>query len=447
LNKLKKNLTNTVGLHPLPDAIFKNYRATKSLKTNCFCSAPFVSMRIGLEGSVYACNHNSSFLLGKFPEQSLLEIWNGKPIKKLRRLLQHNDFSLGCVMCREDAINERFDAASFTLFDKYKPDKWPAMLDFRLSNACNLQCIMCSGLSSSQFFQQNEPTENVFDETFLNQLDAFIPHLDTARFIGGEPFAIPVYYKIWERIVQINPECNIIVQTNATILNDRIRQLAAKGKFHFSVSLDSLDKGTYESIRCKADFNQVMDHIEYFANYAADSHRDFVICFCPMRINYREIPAFMDFSNEKGALICLNRFLYPAHLAVWSLKAEEISEIFDSLSPYQPAENTTASAKNAAFFRDYLNLLQQWIDQAEQRKSQSISKDEVSALTIPLLKLAGDRKELFLKVKKIADFPNLIQLFWYLKPIQGYYNPQLFFDFLDTSDINKVLDDIKAVQV
>lgn len=403
-------------------------------------------MRIGLQGSVYACNHNISFSLGKFPEKSLVDIWKGKPIKKLRRLLRHNDFSLGCTMCEEDAINERFGAASFTLFDRYKADQWPVMLDFRLSNSCNLQCIMCSGLSSSQFFQQSEPIKNVFDETFLNQLDAFIPHLDTARFIGGEPFAIPVYFEIWERIVKSNPECKIIVQTNATILNDRVRQLAERGNFHFSVSLDSLNKETYEAIRRNANFNQVMDHIRFFANYSKTGQRDFVLCFCPMRMNYHEIPAFIDFSNKMDALICLNRFFYPARLAVWSLKTEEISEIFDTLSSYQPDENTTTSANNAGFFRDYMNLLQQWIIQAEQRESQNISQDDVAALTGPLLELATNEEELFIKVQKIADFPDLQKLYWYLKPVRDYYNPQLFFDFLNTSDINKVMEDIKAVQ-
>lgn len=446
VNGLKKILTRTTDLHPLPDAIFKKYQAAKSTESSCFCAAPMVSMRIGTDGTVYACNHNTSFPLGKFPAQSLQEIWKGRPIKKLRRHLQHNDFSLGCTMCGEDALNGRFDAASFTLFDKYKPGKWPVMIDFRLSNVCNLQCIMCSGLSSTQFVQNSGNAETIYDAGFFNQLEAFIPHLDTARFIGGEPFAIPVYYEIWERIVRLNPACNIIVQTNATLLNDRIKALASKGKFHFSVSLDSLDKTTYESIRRKADFDQVMDHIRYFARYASESHRDFVLCFCPMRMNYKEIPAFIDFSNELGGMICLNRFLYPAHLAVWSLPANEISEILQFLSAYHPPEHTPAAANNARFFRDYLNLLQQWIEQAQHRKSHQYSSAEVAALTEPLLKLARGNEDLYDKMQQIAQHPELRQLYGYLKPVQEYYSPKLFFEFLETADIKKVLEDIGAVK-
>lgn len=419
----------------------------KKVRDETCCLAPWVSLRIGLSGEVFACNHNSSFLLGKYPDQSLKEIWSGKRIHKLRKHLGKNDFSLGCDICAEDWRHQRNNAASFTLFRKYQPGPWPSMLDFRLSNRCNLQCIMCSGLSSSQFGGEMDQVEELFGADFIRQLDAFIPHLQTARFIGGEPFLIPEYYRIWERIIDLNPLCEIVVQTNATILNDKIKGLLEKGRFQISVSIDSFESQTYESIRRNASLTKVMENLDYFSDYAQARQADMVICFCPMRMNHHEIPDLMRYAEKRDAYICLNRFYYPAHLAIWSLPAEKIFFLRSDLSNYEGSGASEKSKINAGFLGDYIKLLGQWEDDARERVSIPFVPEKLTKLLARFNNSLSDDPVVAEKMAGIAAQVKPEQLYHYLNPIAAYYGNNLFQDFLKKTNSEIIVDDIRSIKM
>ena len=87
---------------------------------------------------------------------------------------------------------------------------------------------MCDGWSSSLLLKKKcrlPQFPNPYDDDFITQLEEFIPHLEQAFFVGGEPFMIEIYFKIWEKIVETNPSCMISVQTNGTILNQKVKAL------------------------------------------------------------------------------------------------------------------------------------------------------------------------------------------------------------------------------
>lgn len=442
---IKNMMARVYGLKPVSASIFKKFQKTRNNPVSCFCNAAFVSMRIGIDGKVYACNHNSNFVLGQFPQQTLLEIWQGKQMRLLRKHLRYNDFSLGCGVCKEDAEKLRFDSASFSHFSRYPIGNMPSMLDFRLSNACNLKCIMCSGLSSSSFGEGSRNNTEIFDARFLDQLEVFIPHLHTARFIGGEPLAIPVYYDIWERIIARNPKCNIVIQTNGTILNERVKLLAEQGNVHFSVSIDSLQQDAYEQIRLGAKLPQVLSNIDFFSENARLRKREFVLCFCPMRSNYSEIPAFIAFANQKLSLICLNRFLYPAKLALWSLPSTEIARIISSFKETSFAPIKLHEQQNHQLFLEFLSLLNEYLGDAKAREQQVPTQDEIFSLFTQFRLGAANNPSRLQIIEHILAFPNQKAVYFYLKPVLHAYSLQLFFDFLDTADAEKIIEDIQSV--
>ena len=116
-----------------------------------------------------------------------------------RNKLHESDLSSGCELCLDIIKNKNFSGLLPPLYDivSSKISKYPTVMEFELSNNCNLQCIMCPGRNSSSF-NTNEKAEFIYDDAFLLQLEEFLPHLNEAKFIGGEPFLIPIYYKIWE---------------------------------------------------------------------------------------------------------------------------------------------------------------------------------------------------------------------------------------------------------
>jgi MoaA/NifB/PqqE/SkfB family radical SAM enzyme len=69
-------------------------------------------------------------------------------------------------------------------------------------------------------------------------------------------------------IIAINPKCLIMVQTNGMVLNERIKNLLSRGNFQIGVSIDSLKKEVYETIRPHGKLERVMENINYFSEYS-----------------------------------------------------------------------------------------------------------------------------------------------------------------------------------
>ena len=241
-------------------------------KNEFLCSAPFKNLYFQPDGRIVSCCFNRTFTLGKYPEDSIPEIWKGEKLTKLRDYILYDDLSLGCNLCYEQMKAHNYDGVGAIYFDKYFMSKEsPVMLEFELENTCNLECIMCNGNYSSSIRKNKEkrqPTQRMYDESFINKLSTIIPKLKYAKFLGGEPFLINIYYSIWAKIILTNPNCIIDVQTNGTIMTNRMKEILDKGNFRIGISLDSLNKETYQQIRVNAKFDTVMANISFFSLYA-----------------------------------------------------------------------------------------------------------------------------------------------------------------------------------
>ncbi|MDD4214423.1 MAG: SPASM domain-containing protein, partial [Bacteroidales bacterium] len=131
-----------VNLHkPNYSDSIKKYQLCRPLGPKpVICYAPFKSMYFGMNGKVVACCLNRSHVFGRYPEQNISEIWNGQKIKELRDVLKHADLSKGCFHCKNRIDDGNFDAVEAALFDVIPlKNHYPAMMEFELSNECNLQ--------------------------------------------------------------------------------------------------------------------------------------------------------------------------------------------------------------------------------------------------------------------------------------------------------------------
>ena len=96
------------------------------------------------------------------------------------------------------------------------------------------------------------PMANAYDDSFVEQLREFIPHLEELRFNGGEPFAQKIVYDICMLVADINPSLRINIATNGTVYNKQVREILEKCNIHLNISIDSLDKED-ETIIVNAD--------------------------------------------------------------------------------------------------------------------------------------------------------------------------------------------------
>ncbi|MBU0487587.1 MAG: radical SAM protein [Bacteroidetes bacterium] len=345
------------------------------------CQAPFRALRFSQSGNIYFCCHNRFYSLGKYPEISLQEAWGGEKANKFREMIKSFDLSGGCHNCRTHLENRNFASAGTTVYDnlsKGNPE-FPVMMDFEISNLCNLECAMCSGENSSMIRRNREGKEPYpmrYDENFADQLSHFIPHLHEARFVGGEPFLIDLYYQIWERISTINPAVSIQILTNGTVLNQKIIDFVENNNVHVSFSLDSVVKETYQAIRQNANYEQVFANLETIREISQRKSRNISVNICAIRQNRMEIPEMLRYFSEKKIAVIFHIVHYPPAHALWGLTYPELAELaaFYKNSALELRGNIPQADMNR-----FLGLMKQveiWRNKAKMEQEEILPEEE-----------------------------------------------------------------------
>lgn len=362
-----------------------------------FCYVPFSNMSFSFEGRVLACAYNQKVELGHYPQQSVRQMWfESAEGNTLREHMQHNDLSYGCKHCRYFFNSRKFSGLKPLVFDKYSEIKtvnYPKVLEFELSNTCNLECVMCNGKVSSSIRNNRDqlpPIPMVYDDAFVKQLEEFIPHIEEAKFYGGEPFLIPIYHQIWDLILKLNPNTRIFVITNGTTLNSRIKDLLERGNFDIAVSMDSPQKEFLEAIRLNTRHDVVMQNIAYLNNYCKQRGKNLVISFTLMRINWREFVKIIQFCNEIDASLYVSYLKTPSHLAIWNLPSDELADILEELRGEEFPDGNYAQKTNKQCYTDLLTYLENC-----ELTNRARSADEIIPLqkNVPLSEVAAEMSE------------------------------------------------------
>ena len=135
----------------------------------------------------------------------------------------------------------------------------PVWYDLRISNNCNLSCIMCGPQYSSTWAKETGE-ENAY---LLYEPDITIsPSTYKIQLAGGEPFMIKKFAHMLSKIN--NTDCEIVVNTNATIVTKPLLdQLKRFKHVYIVVSVDGYDK-LNNQIRRGSDWNLVVKNIKMF---------------------------------------------------------------------------------------------------------------------------------------------------------------------------------------
>jgi radical SAM protein with 4Fe4S-binding SPASM domain len=393
----KRKGVNEKKYDPLARDVFKAYNQFRPEgPQELLCYVPFSSLTFSWQGQIYACTYNRHIVIGSYPESSIRDIWFGEKLKKLQDHVAHHDLNYGCQHCKYFIERNKFSGLKPLQFDKYadyKEHPYPRVMEFELSNRCNLECIMCNGYASSMIRQNREklpPLPDPYDEAFTDQLREFIPHLREAKFYGGEPFLISTYYRIFDLIMEINPAVNIFVITNGTILTEKVKGWLEKGDFNLAVSIDSIRKERYEYIRKHASFDEVMNNLEYFNNYAHSRGKTISLSFTTQAANWDELPEVIQFCNDKQ-MVFFNSFLKnPEEMSLIYMSSQKLKEIHAYLSRFDLPEKTELQRNNKRCYTDYLNYISQYIitNEEAERKGQPVNHDVplTDSPTNPILK-------------------------------------------------------------
>lgn len=355
-----------------PDKItVKEYNKTRITAGHApLCKAPFSNLYFSRNGNIVCCCFNRDVVLGRYPENTLKELWNGIPSKTFRQKLNNNILPRGCDICIRELSNKNYQGVIARHFDFLRPQgKYPVMMEFELDNTCNLECKMCEGTLSSSIRRNRESESEIispYQAGFVDYIKPFLLKARLLRFSGGEPFLIPVYYKIWDLTLKENRKCMFFVQTNGTIINEKIKDFLATGRFELGISLDSLIPECFEHIRKNARFSDVMHNIETFISLLPyhKKHPSLVISTTVIRDNWSEIPQITEFANARKSHIVFNTVWAPEDCAVFNLNSSELKKILDYYNSCIPASNTEIEKHNAFMFSALRSQIKGWYENA-----------------------------------------------------------------------------------
>ena len=312
----------------------KEYNSTRTKEArSALCHAPFSSINFTQSGDMLACCYNRRDILGTYPKQSIKDAWEGETAEKLRVYMRGAQLGGGCENCQEQIFSGNYAGSKAALYDEFAPQEKqsffnkllagrpklapPKLFEFEISNICNLECTMCNGLFSSAIRANREKLPKLhspYDEHFVAQVKEYLPYLEEAKFLGGEPFMISQYLEIWEAIIAINPNIKVHITTNGTVLNKRAKDSLEKMKAGIIISVDSLDKENYEQIRVNGDFQELMENIRWFIDYRNRKGLYLTFAVCPMISNRKHLAEIIRFCNDHAIYIHFN--------TVWKPKEE-----------------------------------------------------------------------------------------------------------------------------
>jgi len=361
------------------------------------CHAPFQSLYFGQTGGVVACCYNRKNILGRYPDESIMDIWTGSKATEMREgMLSDSSLPMGCDNCADQLIAENFMGLHAKKYDVYSAPSeeaaearlvdlgdrgkvaFPKLIEFELSNACNLECVMCHGGFSSSIRKNRENLPllpNPYDAEFVRQLDDFIPHLEEAKFLGGEPFIIGVYYDIWDRMIELKPDIVTSITTNGSILNKRIKRIVERLNVIIVMSIDSMVRETYNKIRINSDFDQVQRSIEYYIGQCRAKGQRLAFATCPITLNWREMPDILKYCNDNDLSIFFNTVFHPRHVSLRYLPSTELAEIVDVYEQVMPVANTDSQRSNVRCFNDLVKQVKQWHREAVAAEEEAAKPD------------------------------------------------------------------------
>jgi sulfatase maturation enzyme AslB (radical SAM superfamily) len=135
------------------------------------------------------------------------------------------------------------------LFHRIKRKQIPRVVMIEVTNACNLNCVMCP--TQRRDIKRHNPDVFISLTLFkrlVDEIACLAPDTDVWLHKDGEPLLHP---QILEMIEYSSSKLtNVRLSTNGTLLTDRIsRRLLTSGLKSVRVSLDGISKETYERVR------------------------------------------------------------------------------------------------------------------------------------------------------------------------------------------------------
>jgi len=314
-------------------------------ESKTFCIYPWIHLHAYPTGEAYPCCHAEMKpgVVGNCRTNTLAEIWQDRPMQKLREDMLTETPHPACTRCYEQEESGFFSGRKSA--NKHhghhikKLEQNPFEMtywDIRFSNLCNLKCRSCGHIFSSQWYQDQAKLAggdwksrntvlNYAGRTETDMWEQLIPHLDYVEqiyFAGGEPLLMEEHYNILNELVRRGRfDVRLIYNTNFTHTDLKGNSVFEYWKQFQSVAVGaSLDgQGSLgEYIRKGTDWAQVEQNRRHMLDVCPQV--DFYISPTLSIMNALHLPAFHREWVAKGLLraqdLNVNILQDPAHYRI-----------------------------------------------------------------------------------------------------------------------------------
>lgn len=236
----------------------------------------------------------------KLRENNFLEVWNSNWYKKLRLDLLNNAQNPACKQCwdRENVGAQSARMNEITNVQDIKQEVvnmnadgsmkvGPRYLEVRTGNFCNLKCIACHPINSSEIVKEVNAWRRILVEVpqhvsmspdsmnsidnFFNRhdlvqaIDGIVEDIEEIQFYGGEPLVTHEVARFLDDLISLGREkfIKIKIITNLTINNNKILDKLENFKeVEIIVSWDHVDPIKSHFIRFPQNYEKFLENFD-----------------------------------------------------------------------------------------------------------------------------------------------------------------------------------------
>ena len=348
-----------------------------------FCTLPFVHSHNSSSGNFKPCcnAHGPDCPPDATNENYTLNTWfHSDYMNQLRTDMLEGRRNPMCTRCWNDedrsghSIRTRMNERYGSICDVDRPQI--KYLDLKLTNQCNLQCMMCSPGSSDKIASEaQQMAQQGFDvpynyrggpqrRTLLKQPDSFIKEVDTLlpyivhlKITGGEPVIQPEVLALLDTAIAQGYSKNIELNltTNGTKFNRRLLDKIAQFKtVKFNISVDGYGS-VYDYIRYPFKWEKWLERIDEIKQYDIKCSYTAV----PQLLNIENLHKLQQHITQQGDNLYLNNYLHPD--GIWnSLDIIPPNILQYAVHHIKPEPNSIILINYIKQLLDKPNTVQQW---------------------------------------------------------------------------------------
>jgi MoaA/NifB/PqqE/SkfB family radical SAM enzyme len=166
----------------------------------------------------------------------------------------------------------------------------PRILLVTLTNRCNLDCFMCG---RGRLDWELSPD-------IIREISSLFPYLELVTWQGGEVFLASSFDRLFYETFGFD-QLNQIIITNGLLITEAwAYRLASRNNVGLTISIDSVDKNTYESIRRGGSFERLTRNLKMLneARKRYSSNMTLSLRCTIMKANYDQLERFMEFARD-----------------------------------------------------------------------------------------------------------------------------------------------------